>query len=93
MNTPGVISSVSDLLGSPLVAQGAELVRVCGTDLVQRGQVPGQVRPKVLCGFREVRDVLETFEQSRVDDPFNMRTKAALTVCMAGLRDRLPSDL
>lgn len=33
---------------------------MCGTDLVQRGQVPGQVRPKVLRGFREVRHILET---------------------------------
>lgn len=52
--------SASDLLRSPVVAQPPELVRVGGTDLVQRGQVPGQVCPKVLCGFREIRDILET---------------------------------
>lgn len=52
--------SASDLLGSPLVAQRPELARVRGTDLVQRRQVPGEIRPKVLCGFREVRDVLCT---------------------------------
>lgn len=31
-----------------------------GTDLVQRREVPGQVRPKVLGSFGQVRDVLET---------------------------------
>lgn len=52
-------SPVSDLLRSPLVTQCPKLVRVCGTDLVQRSQVTGQVRPKVLCGVREVRDILK----------------------------------
>lgn len=56
-----VISSVSDLLCSPLcVAQCPKLVWVWSTDLMQRGQVSRQVRPKVLCGFREVRDILQT---------------------------------
>lgn len=32
---------------------------MCGADLVQRRQVPGQVRPKVLGGFREVGDILQ----------------------------------
>lgn len=54
-----VMSSVSDLLRSPLVAQRPQLVWVCGTDLMQRSQVPGQVRPKVLSGFREVGDILQ----------------------------------
>lgn len=55
-----LISRLSDLLRSPLVAQCPELVWVCGTDLVQRCQVPRQVCPKVLCGFREVGDILVT---------------------------------
>lgn len=33
---------------------------MCGTDLVQRCQVSRQVCPKVLCGFREVGDILVT---------------------------------
>lgn len=54
------VAAVSNLSWAPLVAQRPELVWVCGTDLVQRSQVPGQVRPKVLRGFGEVRHILET---------------------------------
>lgn len=49
----------SDLLRSPLVAKRPQLIRMRGTDLVQRSQVSGQVCPKVLSGFREIRDVLQ----------------------------------
>lgn len=52
--------ALSDLLRPPLVAQRPQLVWVRGTDLVQRREVPGQVRPKVLGSFGQVRDVLET---------------------------------
>ena len=55
-----VTSLASHLLCSPLVAQRPELVWVGGTDLMQRSQVPRQVCPKVLCGFREVGDILQT---------------------------------
>ena len=51
-------SLASDLLGAPLIAQGAKLVRVRGADLMQRSQVPRQVRPEVLFDFRKFRDIL-----------------------------------
>lgn len=55
-----VTSSASHLLRSPLVAQRPELIWVGDTDFMQRSQVPWQVCPKVLCGFWEVRDILQT---------------------------------
>lgn len=55
--------TLSDLLRSPLVAQRPQLVRVHGAHLVQSGQVPGQVRPKVLGGFGQVGDVLTNIPQ------------------------------
>lgn len=48
----------TDLLRSPPVAQRPQLVRMSDAHLVQRGQVPGQVRSKVLRDFGEVGDIL-----------------------------------
>lgn len=50
--------AVPDLLRSPPVAQRPQLVRMGDAHLVQGGQVPGQVRSKVLGDFRQVGDVL-----------------------------------
>lgn len=50
--------TLSDLLRSPAVAQRPQLVWMCDAHLVQRGQVPGQVRSKVLRDFGQVGDIL-----------------------------------
>lgn len=56
---------VTDLLRSPPVAQRSQLVRMSDAHLVQRGQVPGQVRPKVLRDFGEVGDILRAREKKK----------------------------
>lgn len=48
------------LLCSSLVAEGAEFVRMSCTDLMQGSKVTGQISPKVLGRFREIRNILET---------------------------------
>lgn len=50
--------TASDLLRSPPVAQRPQLVRMGDAHLVQRGQVPGQVRSKVLRDFGQFGDIL-----------------------------------
>lgn len=47
------------LLCSSLVAEGAEFVRMSNTDLMQGSKVTGQISPKVLGRFREIRNILE----------------------------------
>lgn len=74
-------ATTSDLLRPPLVAERPQLVRVLGAHLVQSGQVPGQVRPKVLGGFGQVGDVLA--KQCRAVVSFRLRLDGDLTGVLA----------
>lgn len=65
------VEGLTDLLGAPLITQGAKLIRVCDTDLVQRCQITGQVCPKVLCRLWEFRNVLQTKWMFAVLKPFS----------------------
>lgn len=54
------------LLCSSLVAEGAEFVRMSSTDLMQGSKVTGQISPKVLGRFREIRNILEKQHRENV---------------------------
>lgn len=56
--------AVPHLLRAPPVAQRPQLVRVGDAHLVQGGQVPGQVRSKVLGDFGQVGDILRAQERA-----------------------------
>lgn len=54
------------LLCSSLIAEGAEFVRMSSTDLMQGSKVTGQISPKVLGRFREIRNILEKQHRENV---------------------------
>lgn len=51
------------LLCSSLIAEGAEFVRMSITDLMQGSKVTGQISPKVLGTFREIRNIPQLIQK------------------------------
>lgn len=54
------------LLCSSVIAEGAEFIRMGSTDLMKGSKVTGQISPKVLGRFREIRNILEKKHRENV---------------------------